>query len=764
MAEGDQKDLAARVAELERQLAEEREEAEWDLKAAKEASAAQVKKLEEELAALRQAGSGGSDEVLTQRALMAERKVAELQEELKRARELAPSDARPAEDSLLRQRAEAAEQERDDLRRDKRALQRTLDERERALKRAEDKAGNTAELKRQLEEARRDLLAKERELSKARTRAAEGEKGEVELERLGRELTEARQQLEEKEEFLAASQGRVRELADEVDQLKGEHAAAEKRLQEIEQRQAGQEQAGLDATAERAELEAELSSLKEELARTRMASGQMLEQRERETARLKDDLSTAQEQRQGADRSLAELKAKAERLEKDLAVAQQERDEAVSALRRFRDGETTAVGKPPEADPFDEQTQRVPMDQVSDDDRSRDVTQPGGPPAVDGAVVAGQAAPGQDFPQATTDSQPPEEPKPFAKGETEHGEPPMPTPDEGDLGDQAAGEAGRDAVVEAFERQAGAGGDDEMPTPEEPEAGAPGAPEPDPPQAGGEQAEVDQGASDQAVAVEADWMDEQVDGDGQLPPERTAEIRSLRGDTTQRGEPLPTKGPSKFKLLVIGGIVLGAAGLLIVGALVFFPRWFGTEGVTLDPGEPQAVAKPDAGALVAAAPDAGPQGEEPTPADVDAGEPDAGQVEPDQPDEDEVEPLPARSPKAQRALEKAWAKARKLIKRRKYRPALRLLVRWVKKEPEEPVLRFLYGQALYRSRKTRQAATQLEKAVALDPDYAEAWYNLGGVYIKLRKKAEARQALNRFLELSPDDRRAKAVKKNLKKI
>lgn len=755
MAKGEHKELEAKIAELKQQLAEEREEAEWDLKAVKESSAASVKKLEEELAALKAAGGGGSDEVLTQRALMAERKVAELQEEVKRARDLAPSQSRPADDSLLRQRAEAAEQERDDLRREKRALQRSMEERERALKRAEDKAGNTADLKRQLEEARRELLAKERELTKARTRAAEGQKGEVELERVGRELSEARQELEEKEEFLAASQGRVRELADEVEENRRGRQTADAELALLRGRQSDGERANLDADARQAELEAELNRLKQELARTRMASGQMLEQRERETARLKGDLSAIKADGEGSSLKLAEFKARNQRLEKDLAVAQQERDEAVSALRRFREAETTAVGRPPGPDPFDEQTQRVPMDRVSAQDNSRDNTQPGAAPVVDPSLAAGPVTAGDEFPEATADSKPPPEPKPFAKGDTEHGEPPMPTPDEAEAASLADRSPERDVVAEALETQSADASPDEMPTPSE---GDPGAPA-DGGQANQVEAGSDPAGQEQAEAVEADWMDEAVAGAAQLPPERTAEVRSLRGDTAQRGEPLPAKAQSKMKWIAIGVGGLAAAGLLIVGALVFFPRWFGTEGTQPDPGDPLPMSKPDAGVAVAVVLDASPPEEEPQAADagpdLDASvdEPDAG-----------VEAAPARSPAAQQALEKAWDKARTLIKKRKYRPALKHLVRWIKKEPDEPVLRYLHGQALYRNKKSRLAEAQLLKAVELDPEYAEAWYELGGVFIKLRKKAKGRQALERFLELAPDDKRAKAVERNLKKL
>ncbi len=129
--------LRKKVAELEQQLAEERESFEWDLKAAKEASDATVKKLEQQLAELQKKEKTGKTEkppvndvdLLQRRAMLAEKKVAELQAELQRT--LTAKMEKPASgDSFLRQRAEQAEKEREDLRREKRALERKLEEME----------------------------------------------------------------------------------------------------------------------------------------------------------------------------------------------------------------------------------------------------------------------------------------------------------------------------------------------------------------------------------------------------------------------------------------------------------------------------------------------------------------------------------------------------------------------------------------------------------------------------------------------------------
>ena len=89
----DVQQLKKRVTELEQQLAEAREEAQWDLKAAKESSDKTIRKLEEDLARVRKGGGAAADsaeirrlkdqvDFFTQRSLMAERKVADLQMEV----------------------------------------------------------------------------------------------------------------------------------------------------------------------------------------------------------------------------------------------------------------------------------------------------------------------------------------------------------------------------------------------------------------------------------------------------------------------------------------------------------------------------------------------------------------------------------------------------------------------------------------------------------------------------------------------------------
>ncbi len=105
-----------------------------------------------------------------------------------------------------------------------------------------------------------------------------------------------------------------------------------------------------------------------------------------------------------------------------------------------------------------------------------------------------------------------------------------------------------------------------------------------------------------------------------------------------------------------------------------------------------------------------------------------------------------------------------LVDKRRFRRAARLLRPWVRKEPADAELRYLYARSLFARRKPRAARRQMEKAVELQPDHAEAWFHLGGMYIKAHQRGQARQALRRFIELVPNDDRVPAVRRNLNRL
>jgi hypothetical protein len=803
MSGNEAEQLKAKVEELEQQIAEEREEFEWDLKAARESSAAQVRKLEEELAGAKVASSGAGGtggEVLTQRALMAERKVAELQQELKRAREASSSTPVVSDDSLMRQRAESAEQERDKLLRDKRSLERTLDEKMRALTRAEDKAGNTADLKRQLEETRRERLSAERERAKLAEQVAQAdERGGAEIEQVQKQHEELLEELEENKGFLSHSQARVRELADrvvalevaeaDVKRLKGRLEIEQEARQEIENERnelladgEASGDAGEQMLARQKELELELTEIQDEMARTRMASGQMLEQREREAERLKGDLASVQSEQSAASGRLESFEAEhlreRQRLERELQISNQERGEAVEALRRFREAESTLVSKSSVAG------QEVGPAEAPHADRD---------PVVPGDLVATKPAQAgtEDFPEARKPDQAAglnDDTAKFSKGETALGEPPMPDEDDLDRStDDDMSEEVLDAIADAFSMQ----GDQRL------NAAMPTLVEGDEPQAeqvvSGELVSPASG-TEPAGALSDDERDEALEPIGELidaldeqapvsaplagqnepaePTEHTAEVRSL-GKTIRDGRPMggkPAGGSSLTWLWVsLGVLVIG--GLLVGGALYVFPYWFGTAGVDPDPvSDPKGlepIASPaDAGVDAGPVETDGDSGVQPQTADAGATGLDAGMAESDADSAGLADPAeaPDRDPKLAKALKRTQERAYKMLKRRRHKQARKHLVPWVKRVPDDPRLRFLYGRALYMGRKQKQAVFQMEKAVELDPAYVDAWYELGGMCIKIKKKDRAKAAMEKFVELAPDDRRAKGVRANLKRM
>ncbi len=794
MSEPDEiKKLKERIAELEQQLEEEREEMEWDLKAARESSAASIRKLEKELEQARSSSpviggeATGDAEAALQRALMAERKVAELQHELKRARESAPKMSAPSEDRVMRQRAESAEKERDELRRQNRTLERTLSEKERALSRAESKAENTAELKRQMEELRRELMQKERELSKLKLKSEQDRQVENDSEQLRKQLSEALSQLDEKNENLGLSQARVRELADEVAYLKEEKESIEKEKEELKEKvheSIENEKNNQEASSNQSELEQQVVKLEQELAKIKMASSQMLEQRERETERLKNDLSDVKSSKIKDGKRVSELEARHESLVRELSLLRAERDEAVSALRRFREGESTVVSRPgavgrQDDDPFEESTKRVTLGKLSGTDRSLDSTQPNLPSVqsadsqsvVPGELVAedsdDEAFPGaSDSDAEKLDSDQAaglRDGEKFTSNSTHPGEPPPVVPEEQDLPD--------DSTIENLQEQGRTGDDGAEPELEDAKPSE----------------HVTEDVKDEDFEDD-DTLDEQPESDNLMVEwmgEQDQEIASKPAETSQVIKPgtqavdssrgLP---PSvKWVLVGIGG--LAGVGLIIVGALYFFPRWFGTQGVELD--NPNQVVNADSSLSVSAEPasslDGGSvavasggdsyevDGETLSDASEEQGSADGDDGKfPDS--QESVEHKPRKlTPREKAALRAAQAHGYKLLKKRKYKLALRFLQPWVDREPDDPVLRYLYGRALFYRKKIKNARIQLEKAVELKSDYGDAWYELIGIYSKLKDKSKTRDAMEWFISVVPkNDRRARGVSASLKKL
>jgi len=710
--------LKASIEELEQQLAEERDEAEWDLKAAKESSDQAIRKLEGELERLKSEGASASAKqpaepgkpedvkMLTQRALLAERRVAELQEELKRASQLTPPPA-PKGDPLLRQRAEAAERERDDLRKEKRALERSVEEKKSSIERLKKDQEETRGLKRQLESAKKDLVDREKELRNARdTASGQGD------------LSAA---LEEKET-------KISELAQELNNLAAVEVERDSLIKEMEQLRADtqDQQSSRDEkdSTQVSGLEAEVDRLKQELAQVQLASGQMVEQRERETARLKEDLQEVSAKEATFAGQTDQTKRELTRLRDELVVTSRERDELVAQLRAMREEQETGVyvmdkgGEHP-ADAFEEDTQQITMSRGIEGTSQTETVRDGTPLGVE------DLAPGEAedlFPEGGfVQEEVTQKAKPaFAKGETRRAEvPPSPMED--------------------------SASEDEL---------APPAVESVP------LAKVEVEGSGETPVLDAEEpVPDLMSPADEEPVEQTQDVRIERKPRKPSPESLRVarpkrKGGALLKMAIFGIL----AGVLVVGSYLLFPMWFGLgeveEGGTVvevtDAGE-----KSDADAAVVATPaDAG---EAAAAAPVsDAGAEEAAA------DEDGQEPEEPGAPAAK--IKKAKVFAAKLLKKKRFNKAVKFLEGWVRKEPADPTFHYLYGRAKSAKRWYKAAAEELEKAIELNPDLVDAYYELGGVYIRMKDNPKACQALKKFIELAPTDRRTPAVKLNIRKL
>jgi hypothetical protein len=639
---------------------------------------------------------------------MAERRVAELQEELKRASQLTPPPA-PKGDPLLRQRAEAAERERDELRKEKRALERSVEEKKASIERLKKEQEETRGLKRKLESAKKDLAEREKDLRKARDAAAGQGDLASELEQKEAKISELAQELNN----LAAVEVERDSLVKELEQLRAES----------QQQQAGR---GEEDSARVGELEADIERLKQELAQVQLASGQMVEQRERETARLKADLQEVSEKEATFAGQSDQMKRELTRLRDELVVTARERDELVTQLRSMREDQDTGVYQmgqegQDQADLFAEDTQATSQPRGAGGVAHMETVRDGEPlPPVGEAE---ELFPEDGFVQEEVT----QKAKPsFAQGVTRKAEaPPSPTEDAASE-DELAPPAVDSVPLAKVEVEPS--GETPAVDSEEPEA---------PP-------DLMSPADEDAV-------------------EQTQDVRTDRKARRPAPDSLRVAQPKRKTGLILKVVIFGIlAGGLVGGAYHFFPKWFGLgeagkEGAaveTTDAGE--AV---DAGAAVAVAPADGEQ------AAADAAVPDAGAPE-ESADQDDVEepeePVGPKEPTPK--MKKAQAFAAKLLSKKRIPKALKFLEGWVQKEPSDPTFRVLFGRAKAARKWYKAAAEELEKAIELDPQMAEAYYQLGGVYIRMKDTDKACQALKKFIELTPQGRRTPAVKKNIRKL
>ena len=700
--------LQAKVAELEERLADEREEYEWDLKAAKESSAASVQKLEQEVAQLkdqlREKSHTDDVDLLTRRALVAERKVAELKQEIKSSKRLGGS---PNDD--YKQRAEKAEKERDQLQRENQKLERTLEEKSRVCEQAEKRAKNTSDLKRELDEAKRTILKKEGELSALREKATSRQTDSVndkEHQAVQKEL------LELKEEYARATRasGQMLEQRErETLRLKDDLEAAKQKESQLTN----------ELETARLELQKELEQVRHELDQ---ATGQL----ERNQAKEIFDQPTIP-------------------MGQPLVLTCNDKDSDQ------QDSEQISIGQLLNADPSLEQSILSPPETEQDEKERFLASQP----AIPAELINFGDEPGistKSFPVISSDQAAGlrnaelngiVEPT-FAKGETNPGQPPIPAQAETD-----------DFVVEWTGEE-----DSLIREHSETHKQAPTAPKQDSFQA----QDLDTDFSSLLQEEDLDLQEpnsnrqpaiDQVTPTQKKSPKKTATLLGLclamaliasawflfprwfglagQEDTTIR--PSVTSEPDD-------STQVGSSQPADKTPSTISENLATEEQPLTDPGDAEEQPLNDS---VAANPD------EPTPADEPI-------------DELTIKPESDSDP-ADNESSAAYQRGLSLLKQRKYRKAIKISLSLTKQHPQSAKIRYLYSRALFYRKRFDAAVQQMEKAIELDPKYTEAYYQLGGMYIKVKKRARARKALNRFIELAPsDDKRVSTVRKNIRKM
>ncbi len=771
--------LKAQVTELEQQLTEEREEFGWDLKTSRETSEATIRKLKSEIEKLKQAGpvktpgvalsKSAEVEMLSKRALMAERKVAELQEEVKRARSIGPPPV-PKEDSFQRQRAESAEREREDLRREKRSIERSLREKDSLVGRLQKELDETKALKGELESARRDLADRDQKLREATQASSSAED-------LGAELERVKADASEKDK-------RIRELAEELNSLAVMESERNNLARELEQLKASlkqNDQQGQEQTQKVNQLEAEVSRLNQELAKLGMASGQMVEHRERESQRLKSDLEELRSRDAEYTQKLQKAKQENTNLRGELRVLERERDELVAQLSHLREQEQTQVTRHeeeqtlPENDPFDEKTIKssAPAGSREIHPASTSAETVANSDDISMPVVAGEMVRPvvEQAEEIFSEEDLSEELK------TDRALPPP------NIQTEPAGRSLPRPPVEdgAAEGQSIVSAGDGEPQAEELEPLS---------------VEEETGQSSEALAGQAK-LEDLPDLDGSPPGSQADSLADsppvvglpetelpVQGKFTEEGQdssviverdgekPLVPKSARARKkahsgLLVKVAAFMVLAAAMVVGAWHFFPIWFGVSELGDDVTPVSLAGQPDGGSArqdTQVIADGGSEASA-TAADAEKASADAT-VTTDVSDTEEPD-AGVKTARVEPSAEllKARAFGMKLLTKKKFARAEKFTKGWLEKYPEDSVLHYLFGRALFYRKHRQAAAENLEKAIEIDPQMYEAYYELGGIYILMKKKDQACEALSAFTHNAPPkDKRIKGVRHHLKKM
>jgi len=232
--------------------------------------------------------------------------------------------------------------------------------------------------------------------------------------------------------------------------------------------------------------------------------------------------------------------------------------------------------------------------------------------------------------------------------------------------------------------------------------------------------------------------------------------------------PRPKKGGFVWKFFLFLILVGGA----FFAAWHFYPELF--DFLKDKPAAEVAVSPepaPEPEPAVEPAPEVPEESAEETPEEARPEEPPPPEEEPEDKISKKKSPKKKRTPpKTAKVIEdklsvsEAKRQIRRLLASKQLGEAQKMLAEWVKKRPRDAGLHYLYGRLFLMQGKKNQAVDQLEEAVEISPKMASAYHDLGAVYLQMGDNESACEALGQFVRLQPDHSRTPVIKNLMKKI
>ncbi|MFC1654610.1 tetratricopeptide repeat protein [Myxococcota bacterium] len=124
----------------------------------------------------------------------------------------------------------------------------------------------------------------------------------------------------------------------------------------------------------------------------------------------------------------------------------------------------------------------------------------------------------------------------------------------------------------------------------------------------------------------------------------------------------------------------------------------------------------------------------------------------------------AKAREPEMTVGEAKKQVRRLLSSKQLDKAQILLADWVKRKPRDAGLHYLYGRLYLMLGKKDAAVDQLEEAIELAPRMASAYHDLGAIYLQMGDNDLACETLGHFVRLKPNHQRTPAIRDLMKKI